>query len=941
MRHQSWGLLLSLIVLNVSSKAISQVNADPSLGTVVTPNGATFEIRGGTTVGDRNLFHSFSRFDVPDNATADFLNSPSIVNIFSRVTGGNASEINGLIKARGTTNFFLMNPNGILFGRNAQLDIGGSFIVTTANAMQFPGRAEFTINSSVSNQNSLLSVDPSAFLFSQLPIGQIINNSNASTGGTSPLGFPISGLRVPNGQNILLVGGDISLNGGRLNALEGRIELGGLATIGVIGLAKASNAFILNFPFGRELSNITLTNDARIATRGTRGGNIVLNANRFIATDGGRVVAGTEGTGNGGDVTITANELHLSGVGSSRLSSGIYNQVFEDASGNSGNIVINAALINILSGAGIFNTVQPDSIGNAGDIIINSSNVNVSGTDPSGFSSGITTLVQENSQGNAGTITINAKTLNLSSSGSIINAVQLEGVGNAGKTNISVDSLFLTADGNIRTGTFGNGRGGDIAITTNRLLATDGGQIVSSSGNQGQPGKFGAGGNILVRANEVIEINNAETASRQGRSGIFAETASANRAGDITIVTKKLSILNGGAIASGAVFGGSLGGNGGELAIEASESINLVGREANEPNRPSFLGTEGQINFQALPEFGIETSALSNSGDLKITTGQLTVRDGASISSSSLSAGKAGDIIVQVRKGLELENRGAIVSIVTADATGKSGNIEISSDILSLSNDAEISARNEGKGIAGNVVVRTGRDINLRSSQIRTNAAENGGGNITVNSSNGNILLRQRSAVRTDLASGQGSGGNITLAANAIVALENSDILAFAPEGKGGNITFNTRAFLSSPLYQFTPVAIDRDALNALAFNGQADVNASGAVSGTIVGVPNITFLQNSLTQLPQNAIDTNTLLANSCITRRNRTGSSFYVIGSGNLSATPNDAPISSYSTGIVQSIPATSASNRPWQKGDAIVEPQGVYQLPNGKLVLSRDCK
>jgi large exoprotein involved in heme utilization and adhesion len=122
-------------------------------------------------------------------------------------------------------------------------------------------------------------------------------------------------------------------------------------------------------------------------------------------------------------------------------------------------------------------------------------------------------------------------------------------------------------------------------------------------------------------------------------------------------------------------------------------------------------------------------------------------------------------------------------------------------------------------------------------------------------------------------------------------------------------------------------------------------VNATGAVEGVIT-IPDTTLIQNSLTELSENQIDTDNLLASSCIVRRNQpTQASFTITGSGGFPQRPGDAQMSSYPTVDIETLPNDSTPtntnpNRPWHKGDPIVEPQGVYRLPNGKLVLSREC-
>src|ERR687886_1221977 len=131
-------------LLSSGHYAWGQVISDNTLKSdVISPIPGAFLIQGGVTQGT-NLFHSFSQFSVPSNGVAYFKNELTIQNIITRVTGGSVSNIDGLIKANGTANLFLLNPNGIIFGRNASLNIGGSFLGSTASSVFFADGTEFS-----------------------------------------------------------------------------------------------------------------------------------------------------------------------------------------------------------------------------------------------------------------------------------------------------------------------------------------------------------------------------------------------------------------------------------------------------------------------------------------------------------------------------------------------------------------------------------------------------------------------------------------------------------------------------------------------------------------------------------------------------------------------------------------------------------------------------
>ncbi len=118
------------------------------------------------------------------------------------------------------------------------------------------------------------------------------------------------------------------------------------------------------------------------------------------------------------------------------------------------------------------------------------------------------------------------------------------------------------------------------------------------------------------------------------------------------------------------------------------------------------------------------------------------------------------------------------------------------------------------------------------------------------------------------------------------------------------------------------------------------DITASSelGVSGVIkINAPDTSSIQNSFTELSP-VIDTNALIANSCISRgTKRQENSFTIPGSGALTTNRPGVLVSTYTTGEVRGVETTS---RPWKKGDPIIEPQGLYRLNNGQLLLSREC-
>lgn len=179
------------------------IPANDGTGSVVTQTGNTFDITGGTSAGG-NLFHSFEQLGLDAGQVANIIADPAIANILGRVTGGDASVINGLLQVMGgNANLFLMNPAGMVFGPNAQVIVPGAFTATTAEAIQL---GDYWFNALGTNDYANLVAAPSGFAFTGSAHGALINAGNLS------------------GESVTLLGGFV-VNTGTIEAPGGNITV--------------------------------------------------------------------------------------------------------------------------------------------------------------------------------------------------------------------------------------------------------------------------------------------------------------------------------------------------------------------------------------------------------------------------------------------------------------------------------------------------------------------------------------------------------------------------------------------------------------------------------------------------------------------------------------------------------------------------------------------
>jgi filamentous hemagglutinin family protein len=856
----------------------SQIIPDRTLpnNTGVITNGNLSVIEGGTRVGG-NLFHSFLEFSLPTGNTAFFNNAADIQTIISRVTGGTPSNIDGLLSANGQgTSLFLINPNGILFGPNAQLNIGGSFIASTANSIRFADGSEFSATNPQAPPLLTINV-PVGLQFGSNP-GSITNRSQVTSPFPLPPGFQGSvGLQVLPGRTLALIGGDVSLENGSLTAFQGNILLGSVASPGLVRFMSTPTGLNLDYTGIQNFGSIELSGLASVNASGLGGGAILvtggnvtlrdrshlvsdtlgsldgrgvhIQAAQFKIQDGAYVSSGTVGSGMGGGIAIRARDsVELNGTGFENFRrtyldaalNGTINPLARGSglftgtvgAGRGGDIAIDTRELRLRDGAVILSpTVSPGTGGSIGIRASELMDVTSSGVFTTAFN-----------QGDAGTLDIDTGKL-IIRDGSVISTVTF-GDGKGGDLSVraseSVEVSKTRADSpfgtNLSTTSIaGTGSAGNIEINTGSLLVAEGAAISATSGVSARDALIpvgGLGGNVTINASESVTVAGTSE-DNYFRSLIVTATNGSADAGELRINTQRLIVRDGAGVGASTLGAG----RGGEMVINASDSIEVIGKSIDGRSPTGIATASGDI----FTTFFFPINPTGAAGNLSITTGQLSVRDGALVTVASLGAGDAGTLNV-VADAIALDNQG---SIDATTRSGQGGNINLQAREIKLDRRGRISA-NTGSGSEGNISLEA-RDIQLRrNSLISTNADNTRGGNISIN---------------TD-----------TLVA---VPQEDSDITANAQQGTGGRVSVTAQGIFGTEF---------RDRLTP-----ESDITATSDLgpqsSGTVqIDIRGIDPSQ-GLVSLPENAIDPRQLITTSCEKNQDN---SFIITGRGGLPLDP-----------------------------------------------------
>ena len=553
------------------------------------------KITGGQRAGN-NLFYSFEKFSIPIGSEAIFENAVDVENIFALITGGNTSSFNGILKVQGEANFFLVNPNGIVFEENARLDVDGSFIATTASSIQFQDGAELI----ASDLNSV-PISNASF-----PIGLEFSSSSGSgtitvngNGNQIKKDSPLTsiefeqtpeGLSLTSSQTLSLVGDGLSFNGGVVSTKGGQVHLSSLKS-GSVSIKQTENGLTLLGFAGNEYQDLDFNQQSLIYADGEQAAIISLTGKNINLLDGSFVLSQNQGNSEAGLLKLNATEtLVLSGK-VSNVRSNIRSETFKVGKG--ANIDVSAGKTLLENGARIRSNSFGDSSG--GDIKLDiSDSIQM-------FNSSIiaTTLAT----GNAGNIKLSTSQLQLNTAGVSSSTF---GYGNGGVLRVDADLIEIigtdsTDRASIATTSWATGDAGNLLLNAGQLRVIDGASLSSSSFSHGNAG------DMVINVSQSIEVkgtgndgyrtsNNSQSIIRsavqsvpkRARKALSLPDVPSGDSGNLTITAPVLKIIE-----EGVVSVENQGtGNSGLLSINVEK---LYMREAGSITAANATGKDGKI----------------------------------------------------------------------------------------------------------------------------------------------------------------------------------------------------------------------------------------------------------------------------------------------------------------------------------------------------------
>ena len=818
----------------------AQLVPDDSLGSessTINPSVEKDLIEGGA-IRNNNLFHSFKEFNVNSSQKVYFSNPDNITNILTRVTGSNASKIFGTLGVNGNANLFLINPRGIIFGKDAFLDIKGSFSATTAESI-FIDNYEFSAVNP--DETPLLKIN----LTPGLQYGKINPQSEIENSGILKVGekqnLTLLGGRVNQNGSLIAPGGKVELSGDDIN-LQGTVDTrgadGNVGTLlidpknilisegGNLSGDDISQTLAVNNVVLQANNDITVDDDITgIAANNLTleaGRSLTIGENRNIFLNGGSFNAKINDENalpserdagiasfrmnpqssiitNGGDVNVVSGSF----ANTSQINTAFGAIITGNPNGDGGNInlsaigdittgftvsgFLNDANLALVVGDFVPIPTQPGTT-QAGDININSSNGNIASTN----------FVLANALNQGGDITFNAAgNLTLEAPGEVTRIGNIGNVGlKSGEITLRSGNILLANDIRIINRISVDGKGKGINFFGKSIIVEDS-SIVSITRNESQEAQLGliqngAAGDILLEATDEIVLRNSNISST-------ADFGTAD-SGNLNLNARRLQIIREGNLdfpfttlwGITTVTDDNSSGNGGDININASESIEIIGKIPG-----SFTPTLENFDFFDSAVISTSNAAeVSQAGNLTINTGILILRDNAVINTFPFS-GKGGDLNI---KANEIFLQGEATILTGNLGKQDAGELTVNADKVTLLNGASILTSSFGEGNAGNLTFSVG-GLSIRNGSLVSSStvAQGNGGNLTITDAQSIEVIgtsKDGSFPSNISASSLGSGnsGNLNITTDKLNVRDGGEITTATDiDGAGGNIDISTR----------------------------------------------------------------------------------------------------------------------------------------------------
>lgn len=693
------------LLLSVSTNA--HVIPDASLkneNSIVIPNqvidGIPGESISGGAIRGSNLFHSFQRFNIKSGHGVFFRNPQGIQNIFARVNGNELSTIDGVLGVLGGADLFLLNPNGFIFGPNAQLNLNGSFLATSADYIKFKDGQYFSAHSKQIPPSLTIST-PIGLGFTGTPgpikvqgSGHTFQFSNTQLLPSIPSGSISTGLNIKPDKTIALVGGEIFFRGGIINAPSGRIEVGSILS-GELDINKDSTSgFLLRYNDKLDKGNILLSRLSLLNASGFRNGNIHIFGNDVTFTDSSFAVIENYGSNTLGKIQVTAQKS-LTILGDTEFSPkstpnslpkrGLTTSSF--ASGKGASINISTEILKVDYFGRIITTSLSD--GRGGDLTIKASkSISISGNSPFFPQAPLGSTV----------------------------ATTAAGTSSAGQIKLISPQLTIEDGGQLASTAFRNANGGDIVVKSETIKLSGFNSLTfSPSIISTLTGGNGKGGNLLINSKKLI---------LQSGGRVDASTLASGPAGSITIDSKDLVSVSG--------------------VIPGSVNPSLIISSANVVDPSIQVGLE----LPPIPS--------GESGSISIKTNRLEISDGAEITVRNDGPNDAGQLSI-IANRINVENNGTLSASTNG---GNGGNIQLFSNLLVLNN-GNILSFAKGDGNGGNIDINTNLFVGFGENDISANAINNRGGNIRINATG--LFLSPGTKITASSEAGPQLNGTVTI----------------------------------------------------------------------------------------------------------------------------------------------------------------------------------